>query len=101
VTTPPPPAGVKAPLLVLNNSRIHGLALTGAATFRNGGWTVVGTGNYTGRLPQTTVFYSPGSQAAAETLARQFPTVTAVKPRPAGFNGDAPLIVVLTRYFKP
>lgn len=100
-TAAPPPADVKAPLLVLNNSRIHGLAITGAATFRKGGWTVVGTGNFSGRLPRTTVFYSPGAKAAAETLARQFPTVTAVEPRPAGLRGDAPLIVVLTRYFKP
>jgi hypothetical protein len=87
-------------LLVLNNSRIHGLAVTGATTFRNGGWTVTGTGNYSGRLPQTTVFYSPGFQAAAETLARQFSTVTVVAPRPAGVPGTA-LTVVLTRYFHP
>jgi cytoskeletal protein RodZ len=99
-TAPPPPVAVKAPLLVLNNSRIHGLAEVGKATFSKGGWTVVGTGNYTGRLPETTVFYSPGFNAAAETLARQFPTITAIQPRPAGVPGSA-LTVVLTRYFKP
>ncbi|MDX6229984.1 MAG: hypothetical protein QOI76_3374 [Frankiales bacterium] len=99
-TAPPPPVAVKAPLLVLNNSRIHGLAEVGKATFSKGGWTVVGTGNYTGRLPETTVFYSPGFNAAAQTLARQFPTITAIQPRPAGVPGSA-LTVVLTRYFKP
>lgn len=99
ITAPPPPVAVKAPLLVLNNSRIHGLAEVGKATFAKGGWTVTGTGNYSGRLPETTVFYSPGLKAAAETLARQFPTVTAIEPRPAGVPGNA-LTVVLTRYFK-
>jgi cytoskeletal protein RodZ len=99
-TAPPPPVAVKAPLLVLNNSRIHGLAEVGEATFSKGGWTVVGTGNYSGRLPETTVFYSPGFNAAAQTLARQFPTITAIQPRPAGVPGSA-LTVVLTRYFKP
>jgi outer membrane biosynthesis protein TonB len=96
----PPPVDVKAPLLVLNNSRIHGLAQVGRDAFAKGGWTVTGTGNYSGRLPQTTVFYSPGLKAAAETLARQFPSVTVVKPRPAGVPGSS-LTVVLTRYFKP
>jgi hypothetical protein len=100
-TTPPPPVDVKAPLLVLNNSRIHGLAQTGRTTFEKGGWTVLDTGNFSGRLPQTTVFYSPGFQAAAQTLARQFPTVTAVQPRISGLPGSAPLTVVLTRFFKP
>jgi hypothetical protein len=100
-TTAPPAADVKAPLLVLNNSRIHGLAVSGAATFRNGGWTVTGTGNYSGRLAQTTVFYAAGYRAAAETLARRFPSVSAVQARPAGVPGSAPLTVVLTRYFKP
>ena len=100
-TAAPPPVDVKAPLLVLNNSRIHGLAVTGSNTFTKGGWTVTGTGNFSGRLPQTTVFYSPGFQAAAETLARQFPTVTAVEARIPGLPGNAPLTVVLTRYFKP
>jgi hypothetical protein len=100
-TPPPPPVNVKAPLLVLNNSRIHGLALTGKATFERGGWTVLGTGNFSGRLPQTTVYYSPGFKAAAQTLARQFPTVTTVLPRTSAVPGSAPLTVVLTRYFKP
>jgi hypothetical protein len=87
-------------LLVLNNSRIRGLAETGRSTFERGGWTVVGTANFPGRLPETTVYYSPGFKAAAETLARQFPTVTAILPRPAGVPGST-LTVVLTRYFKP
>ncbi len=94
------PVNVKAPLLVLNNSRIHGLAIIGANQFRKAGWTVTGTGNYRGRLPETTVYYSPGFKAAAETLARDFPAVTAVAPKPAGVPGSA-LTVILTRYFRP
>lgn len=98
-TTKPP--DVKVPLVVLNNSRIHGLAVTGANDFRGGGWTVLSTGNYHGRLPESTVYYSPGNKAAAETLARQFPSITAVEPKPAGLTGGGPLTVVLTRNFKP
>jgi hypothetical protein len=59
----------------------------------------VSTGNFTGRLPVTTVFSQPGNEAAARTLARQFPKVTAVEPAPTSLKTGTVLTVVLTRYF--
>lgn len=81
---------------MLNNSTIHGLAASAAARLRAGGWPVRLVGNFTGRLPYTTVFYDPGQQAAARQLARDFPAVRAVLPRFAGLPGTG-LTVVLTR----
>jgi hypothetical protein len=96
---PPPPAqAYRPPLLVLNNSRITGLAAKAAADFRAGGWPVADTGNFTGLIPETTVYYEPGQQTAASALAARFPAITRVLPRFAGLPGHG-LTVVVTRYY--
>jgi hypothetical protein len=89
------------PLLVLNNSTIDGLGLRAASDFRNGGWTVAGVGNLTGRLRDTTVYYEPGYAEQARALAAQFPQIHRVLPRIDGLPGTAHLTVVVTRYYKP
>ena len=90
-------AAVARPALdVLNNSRISGLAAKAAQQFRSGGWVVARTGNFEGRLPETTVYYPSGEQSAAEALARQFPQIRRVEAAPAGLSG-AELTVVLTK----
>ena len=102
---PPPPAAaappapappVEVPLLVLNNSRISGLADRAAADFRAGGWPVRDTGNSRGRIRATTVYYPPGQEAVARELARRFPAVQRVLPRLPNLPGDG-LTVVVTR----
>lgn len=83
-TTEPEPQDVRAPLTVLNNTTITGLAGEAAQSFSESGWTVTSVDNYTGALPTTTVFYDstdPTQRAAAETLARQFSAVADVQPR--------------------
>lgn len=92
------PAPARAPLTVLNNSTVPGLASRAAARFRADGWPVTGIGNVTGQTPYTTVFYGPGQEAAARGLAREFPGVRSVQPRTAGLPGSG-LTVVLTRGF--
>ena len=92
-TTPARPA-----LVVLNNSRVPGLADRAAARFRAGGWQVASVGNLRGRIIATTVYYAPGSRAAATALAAQFPSITRVQPRLSGLPA-VPLVVVVTRYF--
>lgn len=86
------------PLIVLNNSQISGLAGRAAKRFENGGWTVSDTGNLTNNIVSTCAYYdpdSPGSKAAAEALAQQFPAIQRVKKRfPQLPNG--PIVVVLT-----
>lgn len=83
---------------MLNNSRVTGLAHQAAAEFAARGWPVAGVGNFTGRIPQTTVYYEPGQQAAAAELAREFPGIQRVCARIPGLPGHG-LTVVLTRYW--
>lgn len=98
-TSPAPAPSETAPvlaLLVLNNSRINGLATRAADDFRAGGWPVRGTGNFRGRVATTTVYYEPGQEASARRLMREFGKVRRMAPRFAGLPGQG-LTVVVTR----
>jgi LytR cell envelope-related transcriptional attenuator len=93
------PKPTRAPLTVLNNTTRAHLAEQAAEQFRQGGWQVVQVGNYTGEIPMTTVYYTPGSateERAAEALAAQFTGISRVLSRydglPASVHG---VIVVL------
>jgi hypothetical protein len=107
-TTPPPapptatrPSTARAPLTVLNNSTISGLADRAAREAQTRGWQVAQVGNFAGRLPATTVYYTPGSateEAAARQLAREFPQVAQVLPRYAGLPPTpAGIVLVVTQ----
>jgi hypothetical protein len=91
-------APVEVPILVLNNSRVPGLAARAAQRFEAGGWPVRETGNLRGRIRATTVYYPPGQEAAARELAGRFPGVARVLPRLANLPGTG-LTVVVTRDF--
>jgi hypothetical protein len=95
-TTAPPAAPAHEPVLVLNDSRVAGLAQRAAQRFTAAGWPVRDTGSLTGRIRTTTVYYAPGQQAEAEAFARAFPEVRRVLPRLATLPG-AGLTVVVTR----
>jgi hypothetical protein len=93
------PTPARAPLTVLNNTTRAHLAEQAAEEFRQGGWQVVQVGNFTGTIPMTTVYYTPGSateERAAEALAAQFTGISRVLARydglPVSVHG---LIVVL------
>ena len=101
-TTPALPPGARSgaeapvlPVTVLNNSRFSGLAQREAARYRAGGWPVPVTGNFTGRLRATTVYFAPGQQGSAQRFARQF-AIPRVLPRFASLPGRG-LTVVVTR----
>ena len=99
-TAPPSPtatAVARPAITVLNNSRVTGLARRAAEDFARGGWRIAGTGNLSGRLPRTTVYYGPGQLAAATALRRQFPAIEDMAPRYAGLPGEGGLTVVVTR----
>ena len=83
------------PVTVLNNSQLTGLARRAAARYREGGWLVAVTGNFTGRLRATTVYFAAGQQGSAARFAKQF-GVARVLPRFPGLPGHG-LTVVLTR----
>ena len=99
--SPTRPAVPRAPVTVLNNSMINGLGEQAAAELSDGGWTIAKVGNYTGLIPATTVYYTPGNaaqRAAAEQLAKEFPKVTRVFPRYEGLPPTPPgLVLVVTR----
>ncbi len=85
---------VRAPSVVLNQTRTVGLAARVAARLRADGWTVTGTGNWRGVVVSTTVYYPPGFESAARSLARVL-GVDRVRPRVAGMLTNR-LTVVLT-----
>ena len=95
--SPSPTRMARPAVTVLNNSRVTGLAAKAARDFEGKGWRIAGTGNLSGRLARTTVYYGAGQQDAAEELRRQFPAIVEMAPRYAGLPGDGGLTVVVTR----
>ena len=89
------------PVRVLNNSKIRGLAATAQNDLKADGWQVVSIGNYSAtNLPETTVFFRPGTdeEAAARALAASFglevqPRIDTLADQPAGV-----LVVVTNDY---
>jgi hypothetical protein len=97
-TQPPAtqPTPGHSPVTVLNNSRRSGLAAHVAAEVRAKGWSVAKTGNFRGRIVETTLYYAPGQSAAAAELAHRMPQVRRIAPRFAGLPGRG-LTLVVTR----
>lgn len=83
------------PVVVLNQTSRTGLAAAVAGILRGRGWTVPAVGNFRGIVPATTVYYPPGTEAAAQDLAESLPTPPRIRPR---FDTLSPtrLTVVLT-----
>ena len=93
-----PATAPKLTLTVLNNSTRNKLADRAAQEFRSAGWPIRETGNFTGRVSETTVYFAPGQVESARLLARSFPQITRVRPRFDGLPGSG-LTVVLTRSY--
>ncbi len=55
---------------VYNNSGISGLAGTTAQRASGAGWNVVGSDNWYGTIPASTVYYPPRLEASARALAK-------------------------------
>ena len=97
---PPPPVGqpgvAKTPVRIYNNSTITGLASKASDEVRASGWTVEGTGNYSGgTIPTTTVYFRPGT--AADASAKELAAVlrARVEPRFDGIQSSAPGIILI------
>ncbi len=88
------PPVVHAPTVVLNETPIHGLAASVAARLRAKHWVVTGVGNWRGNIGATTVYYPPGMEAAARSLAYDL-GVDRIRPSVGGMLTDR-LSVVLT-----
>jgi hypothetical protein len=74
------PAKPSAYVEVFNNSGITGLADAAAGQLSGAGWEVVGTDNWYGDIPATTVYYPPRLKGQATLLADE---VGATRIRPA------------------
>jgi LytR cell envelope-related transcriptional attenuator len=79
---------------VFNNSGISGLAGSTAARAQGAGWQVVGSDNWFGTIPATTVYYPAGLHEAGRLLGRDL-GISRVKPTIAPMRGDR-LTVLLT-----
>jgi cytoskeletal protein RodZ len=88
-----------APVSVLNNSRIHGLAHHVAAEVEGRGWTISTVGNLQGRVAETTVFYPPSGFDAAEHLAHEFGQIQRLEPQSEGGLHSTDLVLVVTRFW--
>ena len=99
-TTPAPkpkptaaPVARDVPVGVFNNTSTSGLARTVAAKVRAAGWTVAGVGNWRGSIPETTVYYPPGFQTQAQTLAKDL-DFGRVRPSVAPMRMDRLTLIV-------
>jgi hypothetical protein len=79
---------------VYNNSGISGLAGSTAARAQGAGWQVVGSDNWYGTIPASTVYYPPRLHAAARLLGRDL-GISRLRPAIAPMRGDR-LTVILT-----
>ena len=82
---------------VYNNSGISGLAGSTASTIGGAGWQVVGSDNWYGTIPQSTVYYPERLEASAKMLARDL-GIERLKPAIAPMRFDR-LTVILTADF--
>jgi hypothetical protein len=96
-TTSPTPGPEKSvPVRIYNNSTIKGLAAEAAEDLAAAGWTVAEVGNYSaGRIPTTTVYYTPGTaeEAAARALGEEFGM--RVEDRFEGIRDANPGVIVI------
>jgi hypothetical protein len=96
---PAPVVRPTAPVLVLNNSTVRGLAARSAQRVRNVGFAVRRVGNLYGRHARTTVYYRPGYADQAWLLAGSLRGTQDVHPAPSWLPGGTPVTLVVTRDF--
>ena len=84
-------------VVVFNNSGITGLASRTSGTAQGAGWNVVGSDNWYGTIPATTVYYPQRLHAAAKVLARDL-GIRRIKPAIDPMQGDRLTVILTTDY---
>jgi len=84
-------------VVVFNNSGITGLASRTSGTAQGAGWNVVGSDNWYGTIPGTTVYYPERLHAAAKVLARDL-GIRRIKPAIDPMQGDRLTVILTTDY---
>lgn len=82
-------------VLVFNQSGIGGLAARTAGEAQAAGWTVAGTGNWRGGVPQNTIYFPPGQQAEAVLLGQDL-AIGRILPAIANMSGSHLTVVLAT-----
>jgi hypothetical protein len=82
---------------VYNNSGISGLAGTTAARAQGAGWQVVGSDNWYGTIPASTVYYPARLRDEAKLLGKDL-GIDRVKPAIAPMRGDRLTVILTTDY---
>ena len=95
--TPPPVKRGEVYVTVFNNTNITGLAGTTADRIGSAGWQVVGSDNWVGTIPATTIYFPPRFKDAADLLSKDL-GVTRVLPAVDPMSMDR-LTVILTADF--
>jgi hypothetical protein len=90
------PVAPVLPVSVLNNSRRSGLAHEAADQVAAHGWPIAKVGNFTGRVPISTLYYAPGQLDSAQRLAHLMPAIQRVRPRFSGLPTTG-LTLIVTR----
>lgn len=83
---------------VLNQDGRTGLAATVAQRIEDQGWSVSGTGNFTGTVSATTVYFPPGGEEAAQALAADLPVPGRTRPTFGNLQQDKLTIVITADY---
>ncbi len=82
---------------VYNNSEVSGLAGTTAARAQGAGWQVVGSDNWYGTIPASTVYYPERLKAQAALLGKDL-GVERLRPAIAPMRFDRLTVILTTDY---
>jgi pyruvate/2-oxoglutarate dehydrogenase complex dihydrolipoamide acyltransferase (E2) component len=96
--TSAPPASTDLEVVVLNQTGRSGLAGSVADRLRGDGFDVTGTGNFTGVVPATTVYYPDGAARDARVVARALPVDPRTRPRFGNLSTTRLTVVVTDSY---
>jgi hypothetical protein len=81
---------------VFNNSMIPGLAARAANELRQRGWNVVDVGNYPyGVIPESTVYFRPGTEEEGAARALSAQLGVRASPRFEGIENASPGLIVI------
>ncbi|HSK54733.1 MAG TPA: LytR C-terminal domain-containing protein [Jiangellales bacterium] len=96
----PSPVPVRAPVVVLNQTTVEGLAGRTAEALEEDGWEVVEVGSFPSGVPETTVYFPPDLEEAATAMDDEWDGIDRVMPVFAGLS-EGVLTVILADTDQP
>lgn len=96
----PTPEPVRAPVVVLNQTTVEGLAARTAEALEEAGWEVVEVASFPSGVPETTVYHPADLEEAAIAMEAEWDGIDRVMPVFAGLSEEA-LTVILAETDQP